>query len=194
MADDTYACKRALRTQVLARRDGLSTQRRTQGSTVLCRQLERLLPARTVAVYAAMGSEPNLAPFATAARATNARIAYPAMLVREAHGQRMQMRAVAAANEAQAPFIADPLCKLAPNGAIDRFPVVAPTDIDLIVVPLVAFDDTGARLGYGGGCYDRYLPTLSPACRIVGAAFAEQRVGVVPASAHDLPLPRIVSA
>ena len=194
MANDIRACKHALRAQVLARRDGLNPQRRTQGSAELCRQLKRLLPARTVAVYAAMGSEPNLAAFVAAARATGARIVYPAMLTHEVHGQRMQMRAVAAADETQAPFIANPLCKLAPTEATNRFPIVAPTDIDLMVVPLVAFDATGARLGYGGGCYDRYLPTLSPACRIVGAAYTEQRVNVVPASAHDLPLPCIVSA
>ena len=52
----------------------------------------------------------------------------------------------------------------------------------------------GARLGYGGGCYDRYLPTLSPACQIIGIAFDEQRVDHVPTDAHDLPLPHIISA
>ena len=57
-----------------------------------------------------------------------------------------------------------------------------------------AFDRTGARLGYGGGCYDRYLPTLSPACQVIGIAFDEQRVDHVPTDAHDLSLPNIVSA
>lgn len=64
----------------------------------------------------------------------------------------------------------------------------------MIVVPLVAFDQTGARLGYGGGCYDRYLPMLSPACQIIGIAFDEQRINHVPTYAHDLPLPNIISA
>ena len=52
----------------------------------------------------------------------------------------------------------------------------------------------GARLGYGGGCYDRYLPTISPACQIIGIAFDEQRVDHVPTDTHDLPLPHIISA
>lgn len=64
----------------------------------------------------------------------------------------------------------------------------------MIVVPLVAFDRAGARLGYGGGCYDRYLPTLRPDCQIVGIAFEEQRVDHVPTDVHDLPLPNIISA
>ena len=64
----------------------------------------------------------------------------------------------------------------------------------MIVVPLVAFDRTGARLGYGGGCYDLYLSTLSASCQIIGTAFDEQRVEHVPTDAHDLPLPNIISA
>ena len=52
----------------------------------------------------------------------------------------------------------------------------------------------GAVEGYGGGCYDRYLPMLSPACQIIGIAFDEQRVDHVPTDAHDLPLPHIISA
>ena len=72
--------------------------------------------------------------------------------------------------------------------------VLSVVPLKLIVVPLVAFDQTGARLGYGGGCYDRYLPMLSPACQIIGIAFDEQRVDRVPTDAHDLPLPHIISA
>ena len=75
-----------------------------------------------------------------------------------------------------------------------RFPIVPAEALDIIVVPLVAFDRTGTRLGYGGGCYDRYLPMLSATCQIIGIAFDEQRVGHVPTDAHDLPLPHIVSA
>ena len=76
----------------------------------------------------------------------------------------------------------------------DHFPIVPAKALDMVVVPLVAFDRTGARLGYGGGCYDRYLPTVAPKCLIVGIAFDEQRVDHVPTDAHDLPLPSIVSA
>ena len=67
-------------------------------------------------------------------------------------------------------------------------------ELDMVVVPLVAFDRTGARLGYGGGCYDRYLPTVAPERPIVGIAFDEQCVDHVPTDAHDLSLPNIVSA
>ena len=107
----------------------------------------------------------------------------------------MCMRAVAAGDADAAPFIGHPTRAFAATD-IDsgRFPIVPAEALDMIVVPLVAFDQTGARLGYGGGCYDRYLPMLSPACQIIGIAFDEQRVDHVPTDVHDLPLPHIISA
>lgn len=107
----------------------------------------------------------------------------------------MCMRAVAAGDASEAPFIAHPTRAFAATDVdSSRFPIVPAEALDMIVVPLVAFDHTGARLGYGGGCYDRYLPTLSPACQIIGIAFDEQRVDHVPTDTHDLPLPHIISA
>lgn len=153
---------------------------------------------RTVAVYAAMGSEVDPAAFAAAAVARGWRVAYPCMLSATdamAYGQRMCMRVVSACNASEAPFIAHPTRAFAATDVdSDHFPIVPAKALDMIIVPLVAFDRTGARLGYGGGCYDRYLPILSPACQIVGIAFDEQRVDGVPTDAHDLPLPHIISA
>ena len=148
--------------------------------------------------WAAMGSEVDPAAFAAAFAKRGWRVAYPCMLSAAeaaACGQRMCMRAVAAGDADAAPFIGHPTRAFAATD-IDsgRFPIVPAEALDMIVVPLVAFDQTGARLGYGGGCYDRYLPMLSPACQIIGIAFDEQRVDGVPTDVHDLPLPHIISA
>lgn len=196
--------KAELRRAVIARRDALDLDVRTAKSAVVCARLVELLDRlgaaapRTVAVYAAMGSEVDPAAFAAAAVARGWRVAYPCMLSATdamAYGQRMCMRAVSACNASEAPFIAHPTRALAATDVdSDHFPIVPAAELDMVVVPLVAFDRTGARLGYGGGCYDRYLPMLSPACQIIGIAFDEQRVGHVPTDAHDLPLPNIVSA
>ena len=196
--------KAKLRRAVIARRDAIDLDVRAAKSAVICARLVERLgrsdPAtpHTVAVYTAMGSEVDPAAFAAAAAARGWRVAYPCMLSAidaAACGQRMCMRAVAADDASAAPFIAHPTRAFAATD-IDssRFPIVPVEALDMIVVPLVAFDCTGARLGYGGGCYDRYLPMLSPACQIIGIAFDEQRVDHVPTDAHDLPLPHIVSA
>lgn len=196
--------KAELRRAVIARRDALDLDVRTAKSAVVCARLVELMDRlgaaapRTVAVYAAMGSEVDPAAFAAAAVARGWRVAYPCMLSATdamACGQRMCMRAVSAGDASEAPFIAHPTRAFAATDVDSiRFPIVPAKALDMVVVPLVAFDRTGARLGYGGGCYDRYLPILSPACLIVGIAFDEQRVGHVPTDAHDLPLPHIVSA
>ena len=196
--------KAELRRAVIARRDALDLDVRTAKSAVICARLVKLLDRlgaavpRIVAVYAAMGSEVDPAAFAATAAKRGWRVAYPCMLSAAeaaACGQRMCMRAVAADDASSAPFIAHPTRAFAAMDIdSDRFPIVPAEVLDMAVVPLVAFDRAGARLGYGGGCYDRYLPTLSPACQIIGIAFNEQRVDHVPADAHDLPLAHIVSA
>lgn len=196
--------KAELRRAVIARRDALDLDLRAAKSAAICARLIELLgrldaaAPHTVAIYAAMGSEVDPAAFAAAAAKRGWRVAYPCMLSAidaTACGQRMCMRAVAVDDASAAPFIAHPTQAFAAtNIDSNRFPIVPAEALDMIVVPLVAFDQTGARLGYGGGCYDRYLPTLSATCRIVGIAFDEQRVDGVPTDAHDLPLPHIISA
>ena len=196
--------KAELRRTVIARRNAIDLDVRAAKSAVVCARLVELMESsdtagqRTVAVYAAMGSEVDPAAFAAAAVARGWRVAYPCMLSATdamACGQRMCMRAVAAGDASSAPFIAHPTRTFAAVDIdSDRFPIVPAEALDMVVVPLVAFDRAGARLGYGGGCYDRYLPTLSPACQIIGIAFDEQRVDRIPTDAHDLPLPHIISA
>lgn len=196
--------KAELRRAVIVRRDALDLDVRAAKSAVVCARLVELMESsgtagqRTVAVYAAMGSEVDPAAFAAAAAKRGWRVAYPCMLSATdamAYGQRMCMRAVSAGDASEAPFIARPTRAFAATDVDSvRFPIVPAKALDMIIVPLVAFDRAGARLGYGGGCYDRYLPMLSPACQIIGIAFDEQRVDHVPTNAHDLPLPNIVSA
>lgn len=65
-------------------------------------------------------------------------------------------------------------------------PRVAPEDIDWILVPGVAFDARGGRLGYGGGYYDRLLPLLPADTPRIAGAFDLQMVDAVPAAPHDL--------
>jgi len=62
-------------------------------------------------------------------------------------------------------------------------PVVDPATLDVVLVPGVAFDRQGGRLGFGGGYYDRFLPT-TPALR-VGIAFDQCLADALPCDEHD---------
>lgn len=62
--------------------------------------------------------------------------------------------------------------------------------VDVVLVPGLAFTPDGARLGYGGGYYDRWLAAHQPAQR-VALAFERQLTATLPHAAHDQPLDRI---
>lgn len=68
---------------------------------------------------------------------------------------------------------------------------VNPSDLDLVLVPVVAFDAHGRRLGHGGGHFDRLL-SRCPAVK-VGLAFEAQRLAAVPVEAHDVGLDLVVT-
>lgn len=71
-------------------------------------------------------------------------------------------------------------------------PVGEPGVPDMLLVPLLAWDGQGRRLGYGGGYYDRTLAAL-PGCRTIGCAYAAQQVAEVPAGPHDRPLDAVAT-
>lgn len=71
-------------------------------------------------------------------------------------------------------------------------PAVAPATVDAALVPLVAFDDQGTRLGMGGGFYDRFLARHPHIARI-GLAHDEQRVSRLPCQAWDQPLDAVIT-
>ncbi len=65
--------------------------------------------------------------------------------------------------------------------------------LELVVVPGVAFDERGGRIGYGGGYYDRLLAPLKGRVPIVAVGFEEQMVHEVPLMAHDVRVDIIVT-
>jgi 5-formyltetrahydrofolate cyclo-ligase len=69
-----------------------------------------------------------------------------------------------------------------------HWPKVTP---DILLVPLLAFDDRGHRLGYGGGFYDRTLALLQ--VRAIGIAYAGQQIASLPAEAHDMALDGVLT-
>lgn len=70
---------------------------------------------------------------------------------------------------------------------------VSPETIDLILVPGVAFDRRGFRLGYGKGFYDRFLAASGDRAHRVGFCFDLQLVEVLPVEAHDVGMQMLIT-
>ncbi|MGB8861782.1 MAG: 5-formyltetrahydrofolate cyclo-ligase [Ilumatobacteraceae bacterium] len=71
-------------------------------------------------------------------------------------------------------------------------PALPPGEVGFVLVPGLAFTADGCRLGYGGGFYDRFLPTCS--APNAGVCFSEQLVDALPTEAHDVRVQRVISA
>jgi len=71
-----------------------------------------------------------------------------------------------------------------------------PTDwasLDLVLVPGLAFDASGRRLGFGKGYYDRALPLLQSNCLTIGLGYGFQLVEKVPAGPQDIPVKALLT-
>ena len=131
-------------------------------------------PGLTVALYRPIKDELDTAPLAAALREAGATLALPVV---QAPAAPLIFRRWDAGT---------PLAKGAFGAEIpdDTAPEVRP---DMLIVPLLAFDARGYRLGYGGGFYDRTLAAIGP-LPAYGWAYAAQAVQAVPTESTDLPL------
>jgi 5-formyltetrahydrofolate cyclo-ligase len=138
--------------------------------------------ARTVALYVALPGEPDLTPLVEHAWATGRRVALPRVL-------RKAAPLAFFAHTPDAPLLPGPFRVPEPGPAAPR---IADGEIDLVVVPALAVDPRGYRLGYGGGFYDRTLPRLTRAHRVFLGLEAQCGVAV-PRDAHDVPVHAVVT-
>ncbi len=76
----------------------------------------------------------------------------------------------------------------------DRVKEVPLEDIDLVVVPGIAFDKNNLRLGRGHGYYDRFLCCLPSKAKTIGLAFDFQVVENLPRKPHDIPVTKTITA
>ena len=66
-------------------------------------------------------------------------------------------------------------------------------EIDMVIVPLLAFDKKGYRVGYGKGFYDRFMAQCKPSARFIGLSFFEAEDAIGGIDQFDLPLHQCIS-
>jgi len=84
---------------------------------------------------------------------------------------------------------------LEPKPELRKLPekVVGPTDLDIVMVPGVAFDRRGARMGHGKGYYDKLLQHARPDCPLIALAFECQFFPEIPTARHDIFMDKIIT-
>ena len=175
--DRLAAAKRAFRREAVAARDAASD--REAAAAAACGHLGALPAYRKAAVvlwYASMPSELATAPGIEAALAEGKRVAVP-----WCDGDDLGLWRVESRSELVPGTWGIPEPPAARRG--DPMRQVPPESVGFVVVPGLAFDRLGRRLGYGKGYYDRLL-ARSPAVR-AGLCFEAQVFPEVPAGPHD---------
>ncbi len=80
------------------------------------------------------------------------------------------------------------------NQRMDLIEDVPAREVDLVLVPGLAFDRTGHRLGHGQGYFDRFLARLPRSTPTVGLAYRFQLLDRLPRAAHDHPVQAVLTA
>ena len=160
--------KSALRAQCHALRDAMTVEAVASASERICERLAEwptFQPAQTVMAYMAFGNEVSLLPLMN--RSRDKRWIIPRTLTKpEPH---LALHPYDPARLARHRY-----GMLEPDASL---PVIEPGALDLVLVPGLAFDRRGHRLGFGGGFYDRFLPRVTATkVGVVCAALILERI------------------
>ena len=166
--------KAMMREVLKAARDGIPREQRKYASALICQLLTedpRLAPRAggrrlAIAAYLAHGSEPDLGWFLKKAMERGDRVVVPRW-----NGENYVLADLKSLDRAD--LTKGPMGVLQPKAPRGDRTFVAPRDVDVWLVPGLAFDAQGGRIGYGGGWYDRLLLWARPDAPRIGIAFSE---------------------
>jgi 5-formyltetrahydrofolate cyclo-ligase len=177
------AWRREQRTRLLADRQALSTPAHRAASRAIGERLAAVVlrapPPAIVGAYWPIRREFNPLPLLQQLIDTGVRVALPSIVQKNAP---LEFR----------------LWRPGDRLAVGVYDIPYPAEgeavtPDTLIIPLVGYDLAGYRLGYGGGYYDRTVPTLSPCPRLIGLGFAGAQLQTICPQAHDIRMDCIVT-
>jgi 5,10-methenyltetrahydrofolate synthetase len=180
--------KKALRGAMIARRDAMAPAQRARIAERLAASLVALpeyAAARSVLATMAIGSEWSTRAFIESVRADGKAVVLPRITPRP---RRLELHVVEDLERDLVPGIWD-IAEPDPR----RCRKVELAEVDFALVPALAADRAGYRLGYGAGYFDRLLAGRGPRPFCVTALPAAFIVASLPHGAHDVPVDRVLS-
>ena len=173
--------KDELRLEMKQRIRALDRRARALASEKICRALAQdaaWREARLVAAFLPISGEPQIAPLF-------ARAGAPPVCVPRVRGESCDLVMLPDSCANADWRLAGP--------EFDALPAIDVAQLDLILVPGLAFTLDGLRLGRGGGFYDRLLAGCPTRARRIGVCFATQIVGAMPTEEHDQRVERVIT-
>jgi len=174
--------RKETRAALIEQRASISAQDRAAWSERIERALRAALPSASViliGLYWPFKGEFDPRPLLTELRRRGARLALPVVVEK---GRPLQFRVWSPGDRM--------------TRGVWNIPVPAEgeaVDPDVLIAPLVGFDQAGYRLGYGGGFYDRTIASRSTKPRVIGVGFDLARLATIYPQAHDVPMDIIVT-
>jgi 5-formyltetrahydrofolate cyclo-ligase len=179
--------KEQLRRDILRRRDAIPPDKRAAKDFLIKERLLSLpefVEAKTVLFYASFRSEVDTIGMVNDSLKAGKRVGLPRV---DKQRHLLLLFEIVKMSELSAGYIGIPEPPLRDEMAMEI------EDIDIIIVPGVAFDNSCNRIGYGAGYYDILLSKRKKKTPVIALAYEEQFVGAIPAEKHDIKVDVVVS-
>ena len=173
--------KAEIRRAMRERRKALTPEERTAASGIICAKLAALNFQSPVAVYLASPQEIDLSPFIRKMLTTGVKVVAPRW-----NGETYELAVLKGLDEVH--------LRKGPMGILEpaEAEIISPKEVEVWLVPGLAFTRDGKRLGYGGGWYDRLLAEAPKNSLKLGIAHAFQVVDDLPSELHDIRLTGVI--
>ena len=184
-------CKNEIRAAMKARRKALTPEAQKTASEIICAKLAadsdialRLDPLEwgsPIAVYLASPQEIDLSPFIRKMLAMGVKVVAPRW-----NGETYELVVLKGLDGAY--------LRKGPMGILEpaEAEIVSPKEVEVWLMPGLAFTRSGKRLGYGGGWYDRLLVDATKGSVKIGIAHVFQVVDDLPSEPHDILLSKVI--
>jgi 5-formyltetrahydrofolate cyclo-ligase len=179
--------KSRIRQQVLRTRDGIDSRERERKDRLIKERLLSLPEFRrspVILFFASFRSEVSTPPLMEEALRLGKRVVLPSV---DRVNRELRLFEIKGLHELHGGYMGIP----EPDVPDERERDI--NDVTLVLLPGAAFDSGGARLGYGGGYYDKLLSRLKRKIPLVALAYDEQLVDALPSEPHDIRVHMVVT-